>query len=559
MRSEALKSARAKARGVLRWLFAGLWMFCALTVHATEAPEIQILRTLLASGELPGVGSFKDMQVPLAKFYGENRFQPIWYFGLPLRPQAQQALDILGQAQSHGLGAEDYPAADLSAHLTAASNPEERAAADLSLSVFLFRFLSDLHSGRVKPQSLGLAVDTGTDRPDLPGLVWSALRQGHLTTLPDRLAPQFPMYGRLRQALARYRDLARARFDPLPVVNKKLEPGQAYPALSALRDRLVRLGDLPPTAKLPLRYEGDLVEGVKHFQLRHGLEPDGVIGRTSLTQLNVPIMDRVRQIEINLERLRWLRIPDNERVVGVNIPEFRLRAFDNRDGRVDTRFSMKVIVGQAVLEKKTPVFQEDMRHIDFKPFWNVPPSIAKAELLPKLRKHPGYLAEQEMEILPVSGGRASTDVTPEALEAVGRGALRIRQRPGAKNPLGPIKFVLPNSFDVYLHYTSSPRLFKKSRRDFSHGCIRLEEPVKLARFVLEDQPEWTETRIRAAMAAEKPSSVRLSHPVPVMIFYTTVVEELDGQVYFLPDIYDLDPKLDAALKQQSVKRLATRQ
>jgi murein L,D-transpeptidase YcbB/YkuD len=527
--------------------------------HGAEVPEIQILRTLLASGELPGAGSFKDMQAPLTEFYSENQFQPIWYYGLALRPQVQQALDILRQAQSHGLEPEDYPAADLSARFTHATDARTRAEADLSLSLFLFRFLSDLHAGRVKPQSQGLPLGMGADRPDSPGLVWSALREGNLPKLPDRLAPQFSMYGQLRQALARYRDLARSEPEPLPVVKKKLEPGQAYPALAALRDRLVRLGDLPPTAALPLIYEGDLVEGVKHFQERHGLEPDGVIGRASFLQLNVPIMDRVRQIEISLERLRWLRVPDSKKFVGVNIPEFRLRAFDIRDGRMDTRFSMKVIVGQAVLEKKTPVFQEDMRYIDFKPFWNVPPSIARAELLPKLRKHPEYLAQQAMEFVPVAGGRPSTGLTPETLDAVARGSLRIRQRPGAKNPLGPIKFVLPNSYDVYLHYTSSPRLFQKSRRDFSHGCIRLEEPVTLARFVLEDLPDWTEARIRAAMAAEKPSSVRLLHPVPVVIFYTTAVEEQDGQVYFLPDIYGLDPRLDAALKQRSVKRSATRQ
>jgi murein L,D-transpeptidase YcbB/YkuD len=536
-----------------------LWTLFVPLAHAAEVPEIQILRTLLASGELPGVGGFKDMQAPLTKFYGENQFQPIWYFGLALRPQAQQALDILRQAQSHGLEAEDYPAADLSARFTRATDARSRAEADLSLSLILFRFLSDLHAGRVKPHSLGLALGVGADQPDSPDLVWAALRQGQLPTLPERLAPQFAMYGRLRLALARYRDLAQSESAPLPVVNKKLEPGQAYPALAALRDRLVRLGDLPPTAALPLIYEGALVEGVKHFQARHGLEPDGVIGRSSFTQLNVPFKDRVRQIEISMERLRWLRVPDSKKFVAVNIPEFRLRAFDIRDGQVDNRFSMKVIVGQAVLEKKTPVFQEDMRSIDFKPFWNVPPSIEKAELLPKLRKNPAYLAQQEMEILPVSGGRASTEITPEVLDAVARGALRIRQRPGAKNPLGPIKFVLPNSFDIYLHYTSSPRLFQKSRRDFSHGCIRLEEPVALARYVLEDQPEWNEARIRAAMAADKPSSVRLSHPVPVVIFYTTAVEEPDSQAYFLPDIYGLDAKLDAALKQRSAKRLTTRQ
>ncbi|MDD5298067.1 MAG: L,D-transpeptidase family protein [Rhodocyclaceae bacterium] len=522
----------------------------SLSAFAAETPEAQALRSLLSAEP----GRMKDMQVPLARFYGGNQFEPVWFRGHGVKPEARQALDILKQAESHGLEEGDYGPGDLSARLSGAADARSRAEADLSLSLALFRFLSDLHVGRVRPHSLGLDLDMGVERPDLPVLVAGALAQGRLASLPDSLAPQFPMYAGLRQVLARYRDLARSPFELLPVVKKKLEPGQAYPALALLRDRLVRLGDLPPTSILPPRYEGDLVEGVKHFQARHGLEPDGVIGVASFAQLNVPMAARYRQIELGLERLRWLKVPPVDKVVGVNIPEFRLRAFDIRNGEVLTRFSMKVIVGQAVLEKKTPVFQEDMRTIDFKPFWNVPPTIARAELLPKLRKNPGYLAQQEMEIVPASGGKPSTELTPEALAAVAHGSLRIRQRPGAKNPLGPIKFVLPNNHDVYLHYTSTPRLFQKSRRDFSHGCIRLEEPVALARFVLEDQPDWTEERIRAAMAAEKPSSVHLLHPVPVVIFYTTVVEEPDGRVFFLSDIYGLDPKLDVALKSRSASR-----
>lgn len=550
MRSEGLKLARAWARGVLGILAFSLWGLLSLPANAAGTPEAEVLRGLLAADH----GGYGDMQLPLARFYGERQFEPVWFKGVSPRPEVRQALDILRQAESHGLEVGDYPLPDL----FAARDGQARGAADLALSLSLFRYLSDLHAGRVRLQSLGVQLDIAVRRPDLPVLVAAALAQGRLSALPESMAPPFPLYGQLRLALVRYRDLARGEFQTLPPVKKKLEPGQDYPALSVLRDRLVRLGDLPPTAGLPPRYEGELVEGVKHFQARHGLEPDGVIGRGSFTELNVPFSARVRQIELSLERLRWLRVPDGPKVVGVNIPEFRLRAFDIRGGQVMTRFSMKIIVGQAVLAKKTPIFDEDMRTIDFKPFWNVPPSIARAELVPKLRKDPGHFREQDMEVVPAKGGKPSTELSPEVLDAVAKGTLRIRQKPGAKNPLGPIKFVLPNNHDVYLHYTSSPRLFQKSRRDFSHGCIRLEEPVKLASFVLEDQPDWTEEKIRAAMAADKPSTVRLTNPVPVVIFYTTVVQEQDGQLHFFPDIYGLDAKLDAALKQRSFKRPVSR-
>lgn len=509
--------------------------------------ESPILRELLIAA-----GQSGKRQAVLARFYGDREFRPVWFRDGKPAPEARQVLEVLGQAEGHGLVPADYPAAALAGRLARAADGRERAEADLALSNALFLFLADLHGGRVHPRRLGAELDMPAREPDVAALVREALLAGRIAELPDRLVPPFPMYAGLRQALVRYRDLARAPFEPLPVV-KKLEPGQDYPALQALRDRLVRLGDLPPSEPVPRRYQGGIVEGMKHFQARHGLEADGVIGRGSFQALNVPFDQRARQIVLAMERLRWLRLPSAPRMVLVNIPEFRLRALDVKDGRAETRLAMNVIVGKAVLDKETPIFDEDMRSIDFQPFWNVPPSIAGKELLPKLRATPGYFADQDMEFVPVGGGAARREVTPEALEAVAQGRLRIRQKPGKKNPLGPIKFVLPNSHDVYLHYTSTPRLFQKARRDFSHGCIRVEEPVQLARFVLEDQPEWSEERIREAMAAEKPSSVRLARPVPVVIFYQTAVTEADGRVLFFQDIYGLDGKLEAALRERVVR------
>jgi murein L,D-transpeptidase YcbB/YkuD len=426
---------------------------------------------------------------------------------------------------------------------------EELAELDTALSLALFRYLSDVRLGRVKPEQVHFHLDLAARTYDLPTLVGEAAAADRLPQLIAEAPPRLPMYRRLQEALARYRALvADATLEPLPVV-KKLEPGMPYASLAELRRRLVAVGDLAPAAPLPARYEGELVEATKRFQARHGLDADGIIGRHTFAQLNTPMSGRVRQIELAMERMRWLPPVAADRLLAVNIPEFRLRAFDLRGGAAQTVLRMNVIVGKA-LDTQTPVFDEDMRYIEFNPYWNVPPSIARGEIVPKLRRDPGYLAREQMDFV---GGEdhVSTDVSEANLAAVARGELRIRQRPGQKNALGDIKFVFPNNMNIYLHHTATPRLFQRGRRDFSHGCIRVEEPVALASFVLADQPEWTVERIREAMAGETPRTVWLAHPIPVLVFYTTVIVEEGGRVLFLPDIYGHDRTLDRALRARS--------
>lgn len=532
-------------RGIFGCLLVLLVWRVGLAAEAALGPgsaETRAIQSRLQSDEWHVL----HVQAPLLRLYALSEHQPLWHQGVRLLPEAHQAMEMLRSAPGHGLEVAVYGDLPLLEQRLRSGDVAERVAADVALSAALLHFLGDLHRGRVHPRLTGAELDWVVPDVDLGRAVWEARKSGRLLALPDSLAPQLAMYAALRRALLHYRDLAPIVEAPLPVV-KKLEPGQSYPALAALRNRLVRLGDMAAELAVPSLYQGALVEAVKRFQMRHGLEADGIIGRSTFLALNTSYAQRLEQLILALERLRWLRLPANGQLILVNIPEFRLRGLVFQEGRGEVRLTMNVIVGKAVLAQQTPVFDEAMRSIDFRPFWNVPPSIAKVELLPKLKKHPGYLAEQEMELLPVAGGPASTELTPEAVEEVALGQLRIRQRPGSKNPLGPIKFVLPNNHDVYLHYTSSPHLFAKVRRDFSHGCIRVEEPVKLAQFVLEDQPTWTEERIRAAMEADTPSSVRLHHPIPVVIFYTTVVMGDDGRPQFLPDIYGLDPKLSELL------------
>ena len=265
-------------------------------------------------------------------------------------------------------------------------------------------------------------------------------------------------------------------------------------------------------------------------------------------QLEVRPEARLRQIELALERWRWLPYREAQRRIVVNVPEFMLDAYAAAADSGKPALSMRVIVGNA-RKTRTPLFSGEMRFVEFSPYWNVPPSIAQSETLPRLRRDPGYLARQGFELV-TSEGKVLTALSEGDLEAVARGQMRIRQRPGASNALGDIKFVFPNPDNIYLHHTATRQLFKRERRDFSHGCIRVEAPVELAKFVLAGEAEWTGERIVQAMRRGKSMTVRLGETLPVIISYSTAVVR-DGRVHFVPDIYGYDAMLAEALQRRS--------
>ena len=291
-----------------------------------------------------------------------------------------------------------------------------------------------------------------------------------------------------------------------------------------------------------------MLEGVKRFQDRHGLEPDGVIGKGTVATLNVPFTRRVRQIELGLERLRWMPDLHNSRFIVVNIPTFQLWAWDSLTADGAPTLSMNVVVG-ASLKTMTPVMQEELAYLVFRPYWNVPRSITVGEVLPKLRRDPGYLTLNNMELVAGGGDDASPlTATPANLERLTKGQLRVRQRPGPKNSLGLVKFIFPNDQAIYLHDTPATELFSRARRDFSHGCVRVERPVDLAAWVLRERPEWTRDRIVEAMQKGKSQTVTLPHHIPVFLFYTTAISSPDGTVRFAEDIYGRDARLFKALE-----------
>jgi murein L,D-transpeptidase YcbB/YkuD len=462
-----------------------------------------------------------------------------------VKPRAPEIVAILQDAESKGLNPEDYDGPRWSDRL---AKPGEPLRFDLALTVCVMRYVSDLHNGRVNPGLYHSKFDM--DNEHLSDLVRGIADSPNLRAALDPIEPPFDGYRNTLKALARYRVLARnAEREALPVPKKAVDPKGPYPAVPRLARLLQDLGDLPVIVVTPEDariYDGPLVDAVKHFQSRHGLDADGRMGKATFAALNTPLGQRVRQLELTLERWRWVPHSFPRPPIVVNLPEFELRALNSSN---QTDLEMKVVVGDAY-DHKTPVFSADLKYVIFHPYWNVPLSIQQKELVPHIAKDRSYLAKHDYEVV-TQAGRVVTSgaVSNEVLAQLRSGKLAMRQRPGPKNSLGSVKFVFPNANDVYLHDTPSTSLFAKSRRDASHGCIRVEKPEELANWVLRDEPGWSKERIADAMKSDKTLQVNLKEPIPVLLVYGTAVVVDDGEVHFYPDIYGYDSELDSQLSK----------
>lgn len=516
------------------------------------------LRSIARSGRLPGLRwpAFPEFRAEVERLYERAAWQPMWLRDSRPTAAANQLIARLAGADSLGLEPADYDASWLAgqARELATVNPTPPAAMlarfDVGLSVAAVRFVSALHRGRVSPSVVHgqlfipravLAVEMAVDS------LRDVRQQGGIL---ERLQPHMRHYQLLKNGLARYRTLARdSTLIPIVGMPRLVKPGVRLAVAPRLRRLLEATGDIEPgaprSAAMDSMYSPDLVAGVKKFQLRQGFKADGVIGSGTRTRLDRPFSQRVRQIELALERFRWLPVSFSTPPIFVNIPAFRLFTFGSADDRENDMLAMDVVVGGS-FDKRTPVFAADMKYLILRPYWEVPMSIMRKELGPKARREPGYLEEEGMVLLDTSPGGGVVAASSDNLHRIGNG-VRVRQLPGPSNALGLVKFIMPNAHDVYLHDTPGKAAFEKARRDLSHGCVRLSDPVALATYVLRDQPEWSTDRIRAAMEGEDNHQVNLSHPIPVCIVYATAIARENDDVYFYTDIYGLDQELDHLL------------
>ena len=526
----------------------------SMAVPARAAPADQsgdALRSIVTTGHLADLRwpDFPDYRDDVQAFYDAGGYQLAWTKGGQPTSQARTVIDTLRRADDRGLNAEDYDASRWEQRLSQLNQPDAAARFDVALTVCVMRYLSDLHLGRVNPKKLKFAIAEKTYRSDLVQFVRTHLVNGQsISSDLELVEPQYPGYQRTKAVLQQYLELAQHGDGPaVPAPKKSLDPGSHFEGIAQLTQRLALLSDLPAGASVPPGdiYQEPLVEAVKRFQDRHGLTADGRLGAQTVKELNTPLSARIEQLRLTLERWRWLPHEFPLPPLVVNIPEFRLRAFDANH---QTVLSMNVIVGKA-LRHETPVFQKDMQYVVFRPYWNVPQSIQRSEIVPAIQRNRNYVADKNYEVTTHNGQVVTSGaIDDEVLEQLRTGKLAVRQKPGPTNALGLVKLIFPNEYNVYLHSTPSQQLFSRSRRDFSHGCIRVEKPDELSAWALRDLPEWNLEKVRAAMQQGKDNQqVNLPKPIPVLILYGTAVINDYGAVHFYDDIYGHDADLRKAL------------
>ena len=601
------ESGVSKMRGVVTLAVCGLAVALACgegpsgpdeSLPAAVAAALQATVEGAAAERMPPAlrGQLERVQTwnALRAFYRRRGDRPAWSVAGDVQPAAEHLLGVLDGLAAEGLDPRLYPRQELRSLLAAVraaasgaaeppggvSPPDvvtppgtagspggaaptlERRVADLvDLDVGLTHtFLvaaGDISLGRLQPSDRAhLGSHTPRPQVDLVAALERALGAGgDVTEVLSGLAPRADGYGRLRQALASYRDLAaKGGWPPIPP-GPRLRLGDSGPRVAALASRLAASGDLPAGTLLaaPEHFDAVLAEALSRFQARHGLDLSASVDAATLAALEVPIERRIRQIELNMERWRWMGSDLGSRYVMVNLPDFRLNVVDGRE----VVLTMRVIVGKAHLA--TPIFSEPLTQIVLNPTWHIPDSIVANEIVPQMLRDPGYLSRKGLAIKRRDDAAAAIDpATLGAAEVSQLGktgsSLRLLQPPGPDNALGRYKFVVNDRFNIYLHDTPAGRLFARSERDFSHGCIRLEKPAELARVLLTGDPRWTPAAIADEVESGRTVTIPLARPLPVHIVYQTAWVDPDGTLELRDDMYKHDAGLEAALAAETPHR-----
>ena len=519
-------------------------------------PEgLETLHKIIDSANDPDLRwpEFTPYRDVVSKFYEAGGYSLAWVQGGKPTAQALALTQVLRDADQKGLNADDYGGPRWMERIATLGNSTvdaDRARFDVALTVSVMRYARAVHTGRVNPTEFKFELDVETRRLPLAEFVRTKLMTSDDPAAAlQAVEPTFPGYRRLLATLPAYMEMAnKDDSEKLQVPAKALAPGQSYASTARLAKLLKLTRDLPPDADVSANsgvYTGALVDAVKHYQSRHGEEANGRLDAKTVNELNAPLSFRVRQIQLTLERWRWLSHSFSQPPVVVNLPEFRLRTLDE-NGQVE--LVKNVIVGKAY-GHKSPVFEKEMRYVVFRPYWEVAPGIERNEIIPHIAKDRDYLGKERMEVV-TANGTVVTDghVSDQVLSDLKADKLHVRQKPGPKNSLGLVKLIFPNDDDVYLHGTDEPELFSDTVRDFSHGCIRVQQPADLAAWALRNNPGWNLERVKATMnGTEENVQVNLVTTIPVLIVYGTAAVNEAEEVFFFDDIYGYDADLEKAL------------
>jgi murein L,D-transpeptidase YcbB/YkuD len=500
----------------------------------------------------------------LPALYRNLSYQPIWVGDSGPKPQCGDMIEAIRDSYKEGLNPDNYDIKEIDYTLSRIkavsgsgklATPELLAELDILLSNSFLKYASDLLYGQISPEQINIELVYGEKPVDLNGLLVTAVNENKIGETLNNLLPDYPVYGRLKTALVEYREYeAEGGWKPIPT-GQKLKKGARGERVTALKERLVVTGELDSSALGSDVFDAAVEEAIRKYQETNGLYVDGVVGDSTLESLNVPAGERVNQIELTLERWRMLPKSLGPKFVLVNIANYHLYAVENNKDAV----SMRIVVGKP--KWNTPIFSEQMTHIVFNPYWNIPPSIFRDDIAPMIKSDPDYMANRNIQAVGLEmeqvEGTDETEIASakeEYLSKVLSGSYRLRQNPGPSNPLGRVKFLFPNKHSVYLHDTPNRGYFQRAQRNFSHGCIRVEKPIELAEFVLSADPSWTDDTVRAAINRGRTRTVDVPVPVTVYIMYFTAWANEDGSVSFHKDIYGLDEVLQNALLQSGSRK-----
>lgn len=500
------------------------------------AAHIRVLAAKTAALRVDGIPLALPVQV--SRFYQQREFLPAWTDREGIRIEAGEVVQILRRAEEEGLPLQDYPVAVIEKYLVGGSDdPKQWAQLDLLLTDTFLHYSRNVRSGRLGPRRVGGSWILPYIPFDGSLLLSQALTEGSMSNALATLPPPHAGYHRLRAMLQQYRAVSKQGGWPQLSAGESLQIGSQGERVLALRERLRQSGDLQdrPVEESDL-FDDTLSEAVLQFQRRHGLHADGIVGRNTLAAINQPVQARIRQIEANMERWRWLPRDVPSRYIQVNMAGYELEVIE---AGVPV-MNMRTIVGRNY--RQTPVFASSVTSVVLNPHWYVPRLIFREDILPTLRKDPRRLARLNMRLL---NGGSEVDASNINWSAVDGHTFpyTLRQDPGPDNALGRIKFLMPNSYGIYLHDTPDRHLFDRPARAFSSGCIRLEQPLELAQYLLAGSEQWNYAALETVIERGKPFWVNLPEPVPIYFSYWTAWVDQAGVLQLREDIYHRDRRL----------------